>query len=84
MAKIDLNDINKDLNNNPKGFFNTLGGLHDSKINIVTINIYRSNIELLIDDLYANFIGFPEYRDVKNVFFPSFPRCTWEWILRVY
>ena len=64
-----LHDINKELENNPKDFFNTLGGLHDSQIKVITVDIIKSTIQLYIDDLYSNFINLPEYIDVKNIYF---------------
>jgi len=63
-----LYKLNNNLAKNPKEFFNALGGLHDSKIKIITIDIINSNIKLLIDDLYANFINLPKYKDCKNIF----------------
>jgi len=64
-----LYELNKKLKINPRDFFNTLGGLHDSQIKVITVDIIKSTVQLYIDDLYSNFIDLPEYRDVKNIYF---------------
>jgi hypothetical protein len=39
----------------------SLGGLHDVRIDDVTLNIEEQILALLVNDLYRNFEGTPEY-----------------------
>lgn len=45
----------------PIEFFGALGGLHDVRINGISLDIEEQILALMIDDLYWNFEGTPEY-----------------------
>ena len=53
---------------NQKEFFDSLGGLHDSKIETIIFNNKSSLFRILIDDFYSNFLGLPEYIELKNIY----------------
>jgi len=46
---------------NPIEFFAALGGLHDVRINSIALDIEEQILALMLDDLYWNFEGTPEY-----------------------
>jgi len=47
--------------NDPKKFFEELGGLHDSRIEEVAFSSDDLRLQLKISDLNSNFRGLPEY-----------------------
>lgn len=49
---------------NPSRVFQELGGLHDARIEWVRWSIERMELTVKVDDVYSNFRGFPEYRDI--------------------
>jgi hypothetical protein len=42
-------------------FLHKMGGLHDSDLTKIAIDLDKATATFYIDDLYANFLGFPEY-----------------------
>lgn len=42
-------------------FLNALGGLHDAHVVSIDWQIEAKTLEFTFDDLYANFLGLPEY-----------------------
>ncbi len=62
-----LDDLNLQLKKNPKEFFNSFGGLHDAIVKNCIFNHNNDTLVLCIDDLYSNFVGLPEYKNVKNI-----------------
>ncbi len=69
MSKINLiNKLNEKLKLNEEEFFNSMGGLHDSKIENMIFNNKSFLFKILVDDLYSNFLGFPEYIELKNIY----------------
>ena len=42
-------------------FLHSLGGLHDAIVISINWKIESNTLEVILDDLYANFRGFPEY-----------------------
>lgn len=53
--------------NGPEAFFRQLGNLHDSKLRAIEFNLGQQKIQLVVDDLYANFRGLAEYPGVQPV-----------------
>jgi hypothetical protein len=47
--------------NNFRNLLLKLGGLHDARLTAMNWNIDSSSIDLIINNIYANFDGFPEY-----------------------
>lgn len=45
----------------PVEFFAALGGLHDVRINGITLDVEEQVLRIFVDDLYWNFEGSPEY-----------------------
>ncbi|MHA6834260.1 hypothetical protein [Ralstonia pseudosolanacearum] len=45
----------------PEVFFKSLGGLHDANVNCISWDMSNKSMEIAVDDLNKNFIGFPEY-----------------------
>lgn len=45
----------------PIEFFASLGNLHDVRVNSLTLDIDEQILYLVVDDLYWNFEGSPEY-----------------------
>jgi hypothetical protein len=45
----------------PVEFFASLGGLHDVRINGITIDVEEQALRVYIDDLYWHFEGSPDY-----------------------
>ncbi|MBI2255976.1 MAG: hypothetical protein HYU58_15245 [Proteobacteria bacterium] len=45
----------------PVGFFASLGGLHDVRINGITIDVEEQILLIYVDDLYWGLDGSPEY-----------------------
>jgi len=56
------------LQENPKKFFDSMGGLHDSRVEDIVFNVQEFILKIKIDDLFSNFMDFPEYLDsFKNI-----------------
>src|SRR5437868_15355773 len=51
----------------PVKFFSELGNLHDARIRLVEWNPVQQEIAFLIDALYSNFDGLPEYPGLQPV-----------------
>jgi hypothetical protein len=51
----------------PEFFFKELGYLHDARINEIGWDPVQRAFALLVNDLYANFVGFPEYEGSQPV-----------------
>ncbi len=45
----------------PISFFSRLGGLHDARIDKITIDVDEERVELAVNDLNANFVVTPGY-----------------------
>lgn len=60
--------LNLNLMKSPKEFFDAFGGLHDAQVLSLNFNFEDDSLKVLIDDLYANFLNLPEYKDIKNVY----------------
>jgi hypothetical protein len=45
----------------PQSFFKELGNLHDSRIKEIVWSPGQNEVTIALDDLYANFVGLPEY-----------------------
>jgi hypothetical protein len=52
-----------DLRNiaDPPGLFFQLGGIHDGKVLAISFDVNRQIMEVMLDDIYSNFLDFPEY-----------------------
>jgi hypothetical protein len=50
----------------PVSFFRDLGNLHDAVVTQVTWNPVLREIAIVVDDLYANFVGLPEYPGLQR------------------
>lgn len=53
--------------NNPKKFFDELGGLHDANIEKILLDIQLKSLCISVDDLNSNFLGLPEYQGLNPV-----------------
>lgn len=51
----------------PALFFSELGNLHDAKIQLIEWDPVQSKISFVLDDLYSNFVGLPEYPGTQSV-----------------
>jgi hypothetical protein len=45
----------------PETYFHDLGNLHDSKLVVIELDLAKRAVVFVVDDLYANFRGLPEY-----------------------
>lgn len=64
-----LKEMQNMLMQDSKSFFELLGGLHGSEVLNIFFNEQKKECTIQIDDLYANFLELPEYKDLKNVSF---------------
>jgi hypothetical protein len=62
-----INELEEYLQKNPQEFFSDFGGLHDSEVLEVRIDHVNKKLAMKIDDLYANFFGLPEYKELNEV-----------------
>jgi hypothetical protein len=46
----------------PMRFFNDLGNLHDARVSALNWDECAKSLSISVDDLHANFSGFPEYQ----------------------
>lgn len=53
--------------NNPKKFFDELGGLHDANIEKILLDINMKSLCMSVSDLNSNFLGLPEYQGLNPV-----------------
>lgn len=51
----------------PARFFSDLGNLHDAKIRLFEWNPDQWKVSFVLDDLYSNFVGLPEYPGVQPI-----------------
>lgn len=51
---------------NPVAFFAALGGLHDSDVVAIELDIAQGELAMQIDDLYSNFFQLPEYPGLQG------------------
>lgn len=51
--------------NDPKVFFEELGGLHDARIEKFSLDFKKKLLWVSIDDLNSNFLDLPEYRGFR-------------------
>ena len=50
---------------NPKEYFDKLGGLHDADVLRIKISLEENAVSVVVDDLNRNFLGLPEYEGAK-------------------
>ncbi len=55
------------LTQDTQSFFEHLGGLHGSEVLSIFFNEQKKECMIKVDDLYANFVGLPEYKNLKNI-----------------
>jgi len=55
------NDSAEATLSDPGAFFRTLGHLHDCEVLTLEVNTATREVIIVVDDLYANFLGLPEY-----------------------
>ena len=65
MSKL-LEELQYKLQKNRENFFDIHGGLHDSQVLSISINLNKRYVSLLVDDFYANFRGLEGYRSFKK------------------
>lgn len=61
-----VNDTDESPLPAPASFFRDLGNLHDAVVTQVTWNPVLREIAIVVDDLYANFVGLPEYPGLQR------------------
>ncbi|MEM7173268.1 MAG: hypothetical protein AAF530_24105 [Pseudomonadota bacterium] len=63
---------------NPKSFFERLGGIHDAQIESIKWDVHCNCLAIKVDDLNSNFLGLPEYEGCRpvNVQFSDVPNCN--------
>jgi hypothetical protein len=61
-----VNNIDESSLPSPASFFKELGNLHDAIVTQVTWNPVQREIVIVVDDLYANFVGLPEYPGLQR------------------
>jgi hypothetical protein len=61
-----VNNIDETSLPSPASFFRELGNLHDAIVTQVTWNPAHREIILVVDDLYSNFVGLPEYPGLQR------------------
>jgi len=62
-----ISALNKDIELDSKSFFESFGGLHDSEVFKICYERKDSVLIIEIEDFYSNFLGLPEYQDLKDV-----------------
>lgn len=56
-----VNSVDESSLPSPASYFRELGNLHDAIVTQVTWSPVQREIAIVVDDLYANFVGLPEY-----------------------
>ena len=51
---------------NPAGYFEELGGLHDARINEFSWDKKEKSLSVVVDDINSNFLDLPEYKGEKS------------------
>ncbi len=59
--------LSKNTINEPKVFFDELGGLHDAVITAFTWDKEDKSLSISIDDLNSNYLDLPEYKGLRPV-----------------
>jgi hypothetical protein len=61
-----VNSVDESSLPSPASFFRELGNLHDAIVTQVTWSPVQREIAIVVDDLYANFVGLPEYPGLQR------------------
>jgi hypothetical protein len=59
--------LQNEVINDPKSFFDELGGLHDACVENFSWDMKRKALCISVDDLNSNFLDLPEYQGLRAV-----------------
>jgi hypothetical protein len=61
-----VNAVDEPCITSPISYFRELGNLHDTKLTEVSWKPAQHEIAIVVDDIYANFLGLPEYPGLQS------------------